>query len=149
MFFSGYLIWFWFCIFLHSKFHRFCHDEDRMRNLLTPLLQVIKEKIFLLSTITFINKVRLHQTSRIRDFFFEIFYYRYFFFRFFLLSRFFTFEIFSFEIIWHYRWRKSSESYNLSNTKKSFCIGRKKMIIFHWEKSSVLRRKGTNDTSWA
>lgn len=23
------------------------------------------------------------------------------------------------------------------------------MTIFHWEKSSVLRRKGTNDTSWA
>jgi hypothetical protein len=27
-----------------SKFHRLCHDEDRVKNFFTPLLRVIKEK---------------------------------------------------------------------------------------------------------
>ena len=35
------LIWFWFCFFPHSKFHRLCYEEDRVKNLLTPLLQLI------------------------------------------------------------------------------------------------------------
>jgi hypothetical protein len=50
----------WFCFFPRSKFHRLRHDEDRVKNFLTHLLQVIKENIFSLVTIIFHIILRFH-----------------------------------------------------------------------------------------
>jgi hypothetical protein len=43
--------------------------------------------------------------------------------------------------------QKIWRSYNLLNASKSFSTERKKMIIFHWEKSSVFDSTGSNDSS--